>query len=799
MYDLNLIKSRISCVAYAQRIGLPITKSGDRCISPLRTGAKNPSSFVVYDDFYYDFASGNGGDVIELCAATHHNGDRGSAIRELATLTGVPSDNHESTQAWLDYTNQLNAQTAYYHTQLTDDDRRYLYSRGLSDGDISRLRIGRVTDGALRGRLFLPYFSGADGYVCYYATRALPGGAFPDSKYMKQKRDEHSQHLPWGLQTLNRDSDTLVIAEGYFDAVSFEIRGYPVLSAITGRFSRDQIPVVLSVARKFKRIFIVYDNDATSHAGESFTHSMSELLTKHRLPFVVGSVPPPYHDISEYFAAGGDLSAIISNAEDGRTYITSRFTDFSKLESYIYTLARYTKRFDLETIFATIRRTSTFDPKRLDALFKSATTAPPETIIVDEILRNYQLVYLPNIGFYEYFGGVWNKQPEEVIASYVHRAYGEFATYNRVRATTGLLKTCALRTDIQFDKQPVWNFVNGTLELETNIFRDHNPNDYCSVQVDYPYNPDATYTAWSQFIDDVTAGDPRMAEILQFIPGYALMHDNRYEKIFVLTGEGGNGKSRYLEIIELLFGKTNISHLSPRDLLKDFKLIHLKDAILNIAREIRSDVSESQEIMKSIATGEAQMACYKHQQYVTFEPRVKQIVALNGQLASTDTSDALTRRLIILDFKVSFVDDPDPNNQYERQKNINILDDLTTEINSGGIFNWAYEGYKLLNAVGYFTETDDQSKLLQEFRRASNPVLVFWEESDHRPSEYDYQQAYEDYTVWCGNNGYKPTTSQKFHSEYRRVSAKHYEPTTKSIRVDGKPRKRRFYRLRDYK
>lgn len=776
MYDLNLIKQRISCVTFAQQHNLPITKSGDRCISPLRDGASNPTSFVVYDDFYYDFADGTGGDVIELCAALNHRGDRGAAIRELASLTGVPSDGNENTQAWLEYTKHLNSQTAYYNTQLTEDDRNYLHSRGLSDDDISRLLIGRVTDGPLRGRLFLPYFSGVNGYVCYYATRSLPGGAFPDSKYMKQKRDEHSQHLPWGLQTLNRDSDTLVIAEGYFDAVSYEISGYPVLSAITGRFSRDQLPVVLSVARKFRRVFIVYDNDTQTHAGDNFARSMSEILTRNHIPFVVGTVPPPYHDVSEYFAAGGNLTHIINNAEHGISYIASRFTEFSELEKFIYTVARHTKRTELENIFATIRNTNRWNESALKSLLKSATTAPPENIIADEILGKYRLIYVPDIGFYEYLTGVWRKQPEEVINSYIDNAYGEFSTYNRVKSTTGLLKTRALRADVVFDRLPVWNFINGTLELETGVFRDPNPNDYCSIQMDYPYNPDATYTAWTKFIDDITAHDPKSAEILQFIPGYALMHDCRYEKIFVLTGEGGNGKSRYLEIIENLFGKANVSHLSPRDLLKDFKLIKLKDSIINIAKEIRSDIRETEELLKSIASGEAQMACYKHQNYVDFNPRAKQIVALNGQLCSGDTSDALARRLIIIDFKVSFVENPNPNDPYQKQINVNILDDLMGEVRSGGIFNWAYEGYKLLRTVGYFTETHDQTELIQDFRRSSNPILVYWEDN-----HYDFgdsisnTEVYRDYQQWCVDNGEKPVTSSVFHREFKKVSKYEYE------------------------
>lgn len=772
MYDIKLIKSRINCVDYAQRFGLPIRQSGDRCTSPLRDGAKNPTSFIVFDDYYYDYADGASGDVIELCAILSHGGDRGAAIRDLASLTGVASDNVDNTHEWLTYTNQMNAMTAYYNSQLTDDDRDYLHSRGLTDTDIARLMIGRVTDGALRGRLFIPYFSGTNGYVCYYATRVMPGSAYPDSKYMKQKRDEHCQHLPWGLQTLNRDHDTLVIAEGAFDAMSFEIQGYPVLSAITGRFSKDQLPVVLSVARKFSRVFIVYDNDTVTHAGESFAQTMSTILTRARIPFIVGTVPMPYHDISEYYAAGGDLSRVIDTAEPGISYIASRFTDFSELERFIYTVARYTKRTAMDELFATLKNSNRWNEKTLVSLFKAATTAPPENIVADEILRDHQLVYIDAVGFYEYKSGVWTRTPLGVIWSYVDRALGEFSTAQRIRAISTVVQTRALRSDIEFDKQPVWNFINGTLELETGVFRDHNPNDYCSLQVSYPYNPSATYHAWTRFIDDVTAGDPVKQEILQFIPGYALMQDCRYEKAFVLSGNGSNGKSKYLEIMRRLFPA--VSHLSPRAMLDKFQRIQLREAIINIAGEIRSDLRDSEELLKSVISGEPQSACYKSKDFITFVPRTKLIFATNNQLASEDTSEGLPRRLVMVDFKVSFVDNPDPSDPYQRRKNVDVLDEILLELQSGGIFNWAYAGYQLLRAVGYFTETDDQTQLLQDFRRSSNPILVFYEETE-LPDEVSNSDLYGKYAQWCVCNGERTKTSSVFHREFKKLAKRDFE------------------------
>lgn len=791
MYDIHTIKSRINCVDYAKRVGLPINESGDRCISPLRSDATNPSSFLVTDDFYYDFSSAMGGDVIDLCALYAHHGDRGSAIRELAAMTGV-TDSNPRPDGWREYTQNLCNQIAFWQTQLTPEDYAYLHSRGLTDDTITNLKLGRTND----GRLSIPYMK--NGYVAYYCTRHLPGGAYPDSKYRKQKRDDYNEHIPWGLETLSRDGDTLVIAEGAFDAISFYQDGYPVLSAITGFFSKSQIPTVISVARKFKRVFIVYDDDsATSNAGQRFTMRMSELLTQNRIPFVVGTVPTPYHDISEYYAAGGNLATIISTAEPGIQYISSCFSNFDDLEAFIFSVARHTKRSAMDALQEHLLRVTKHDHKRLTQLFKAATTAPPETIVADEILKSHNLVYISSVGFYEYSGGVWNKIVDGVVNGYADRAYGEFSTANRVTAITKLLKTRALQS-VEFNKLPVWNFINGTLELDTGVFREHNPNDYCSFQADYPYNPDATHHAWDKFIDDVTAGDPKKSELLQFIPGYVLMPHCKYEKVFCLTGSGGNGKSKYLEIIRKLFGESNISNIKPLGLIKDFQRIQLKDSLLNIAGEIKSDLSGVEEAMKEIASGETISACFKGEQYVSFTPRAKLVFAMNSQLKSGDTSDGLTRRLVIVDFLVSFVDFPDPSDPYQRSKDIDIIDKLIHELNSGGIFNWAYDGYKLLNTVGYFTETNDQEELLQEFKRASNPILVFWDDhyGDGNQAEIVYDQVYGDYISWCATVGESPCSSQKFHSELRKLLKNRYDIGVRSVRIDGKPRKQRYYRLR---
>jgi DNA primase len=288
---IQKIKSRLSCTEYLSRHGIHV-KNGGRTVSPLRPGARNPTSFWVEDDHWYDFGSAMGGDVIDLAAQLQYNGDLSQAVHGLADELGLQfSDYSETYRA--DIQNLCN-RTAAYHAALTPSDYEYLAARGFTPEDASRLMIGRVTDGYLKGRLFLPYFK--NGAVVYYATRAMPDSSFQENKYMKASRDESPsyQHIPWGLQTLNRRTnghDTLIISEGYFDAVSWEREGYPVISPITGNFSKDQWPDVIAACRMFSKVLIIFDNDAVSHAGEGFTARTARKLFQNRIPFLVGHTP----------------------------------------------------------------------------------------------------------------------------------------------------------------------------------------------------------------------------------------------------------------------------------------------------------------------------------------------------------------------------------------------------------------------------------------------------------------------------------------------------------------------------
>ena len=778
---INKIKQRLSCPEYLSRQGIYV-KSGGRCISPLRPGAKNPTSFYCEDNYWYDFGSATGGDVIDLAAQLQYNGDIAMAVRGLARELGIQSENINA--SWKADIQHLCNRTAAYHEALTPEDYHYLSERGLTPEDANRLMIGRVTDGYLRGRLFLPYFK--NGAVVYYATRALPGGAFAENKYMKASLDESRsyQHIPWGLHTLKNRSDILIISEGYFDAVSWEREGYAVLSPITGNFSKSQWPDVIAACRMFPKVLVIFDNDAVSHAGDGFTSRTANKLFQARIPFLVAHTPSGIKDVNDYYTQGGSLQALIDSAEDGLRYIASQYTDAEELKKFILSINRYTDSTAIAVALFQPVLENRFAPAVLKSILKAAETAPSESQITDEIIQKHQLLYVNNVGFYEWNDKVWQFIPDLMVENYADQQYGKrFSTYNRVKAVKNLLKSRAV-CDVTFDRNPVLTFQNGTLEIETGNFRDFSQADYCSIIMDYEYDPDAKCPQWERFIEDVTDEEPRRAENLQFIAGYTLFSDCRHQKVFILVGSGGNGKSVYLEIIQKLFGEANITHVEPTGLAESFQRIRLKDSLLNIGSDINSDFSkgEIREWLLKVADGTSVQACYKGMNHIDFIPRCKLVYACNA-LPTAEIINGLNRRMQFIDFPCQYVETPDPKKPKQKQRDINVVKKLNAEL--PGIFNWAYEGYKLLSKVGYFTDTPEQQTLMHQFEQTSNPVMVFCEDRDFHGT-ISRDDIYYWYTLWCEETGHRPLSRERFMPKFRECMGEQIIEE-KQQRVNGKP------------
>lgn len=90
----------------------------------------------------------------------------------------------------------------------------------------------------------------------------------------------------------------------------------------------------------------------------------------------------------------------------------------------------------------------------------------------------------------------------------------------------------------------LFNLENGTLDLRTLEFHEHDPKDFITKISHINYDPAATCPRWNQFIDEVMVGRKNVARYLQKAIGYALSGDTSLECLFIMFGPTTrNGKT----------------------------------------------------------------------------------------------------------------------------------------------------------------------------------------------------------------------------------------------------------------
>ncbi|MFR7592478.1 MAG: phage/plasmid primase, P4 family [Longibaculum sp.] len=749
---ISKIKENINCIDYCQIFGISIINGRGHSL----IGGNNPTCLFVENDFWYDFKMQTGGDVIDLCSIHKFNGDKSKAIHFLADYLGI--EQSYKTDDWKMYMQQLGNQIYYWNTQLKQEHYDYLEKRRIHREYADQIKIG------FNGhRLVIPYWN-FGGYYPYYCTRAW--NKDDDKKYMKMKKDDFNEHIIWGFQTLSNPNhqDLLVLAEGAFDAMSWAQEGYNVVSPITGHFNKEQLAMFLKIAKRYEKVLVIFDNDT---AGNKFTMKISKILFENKIKFDIGHVPEPskYKDVSDFYSDGNDLLDLIENAENGIKEMCISIKDKEEFKNFVYRCSRFISREDIAEIFDCVYKEEYFNKAWLDVVKKTAMSCPSEHIIVEEIIKKRKLKYREETGFYEYERGHWKLKNDTEILKEIGKVLGYWKTGSKIKTILSLLKSeCVCRDE--FDKKPLFSFINGTLDLETYEFREHRETDLCSIQVNYPYNPQKGYEEWQKFINEISLFNDSREALLQEMCGYILFPDCRFQCCFMLLGEGSNGKSVLIDTLEKIFGSENISNVPLSQLVNPFQLIQLSRSLINIGSETSTNVNGAETIMKAVTAGDTVSACYKNKPFINFKSRAKCIFLLNDMIQSKDYSYGFSRRLSFIKFEATFVDNPKKPN--ELKKDITIAKRF--ENNLSGIFNWVLEGYKVLKATNKITVTDDDKILKEDFQETINPVYGFFKDMDPLYRRTTNDELYEIYREWCDSHGHRPKNHVGFVREFKRVS-----------------------------
>ena len=308
---------------------------------------------------------------------------------------------------------------------------------------------------------------------------------------------------------------------------------------------------------------------------------MAEWLFANHIDFEVGHTPDNIKDVNDYYAIHKNLDKLTRDTQPGLEYLASTFTDVKSMEKFIVTLKRYHSRAEMISI---VSHTS-FPNEVKKELAELVRSTPKESYISKVIRKEHKLIYIPEVGFYEWNGHVWVSTLDKDIQKYANDAYGpDFQSAQRSKQMLEMLKIDCLCKE-ELNKRPIITFQNGTLEINTGVFRDPSPDDFGSIIMDYAYDKTARADLWEKFIEDVCNENTSRQDLLQRMVGYVLLPNCEFQKIFFLYGESGNGKSVFMDVISALFGEENISSVEPGNIAEDFQRIQIKTSLLNIGTE----------------------------------------------------------------------------------------------------------------------------------------------------------------------------------------------------------------------
>jgi putative DNA primase/helicase len=245
-----------------------------------------------------------------------------------------------------------------------------------------------------------------------------------------------------------------------------------------------------------------------------------------------------------------------------------------------------------------------------------------------------------------------------------------------------VLEWAKMRTGIEAEllNPPGVNCTNGIVKVEwegrnfTVRLAPHTPEDYYIYEPLIEYNPNADDTYCEQLLACL---DKPQQEI--FLRNIAASLDlqtvrkfrGREVKAIFAIGLGSNGKDALRECVSTIYGKNGLTSVSLGDFQsydegRKFGLAPLIYSLVNWASEnpqtSRIDRLQS---LKLFVTGDTLHCEQKGKDHIEFSSNAIGIFNLNETPAFQGVIQAIKDRIAILEFKKTFVDNPDPNNPNE--------------------------------------------------------------------------------------------------------------------------------------
>lgn len=326
-------------------------------------------------------------------------------------------------------------------------------------------------------------------------------------------------------------------------------------------------------------------------------------------------------------------------------------------------------------------------------------------------------------------------------------------------------------------------FRNGIYDLFKGSLQPFDPDHILTNRIPWDYNPNAYAELTDRTMNKIACQDASIRTLLEEMIGSCFYRSNTLAggKAFILTGEGANGKSTFLEMMKVLLGDRNYSVLDLKKLNDRFSTVMLFGQLANIGDDISDEFITDAAEFKKIVTGNSIDAEQKGQPKFQFKPYVKLMFSANNipRMGKGRDTGAILRRLVIVPFQARFSkDDADYDN--------NIIEGLTTQESMEYLINIGVEALKGVILNRDYTESQKVQEQLEEFEESNNPVIGFFKENeDWEIENQPTNEIFIRYEMFCNENSISSLSAGEFSKQVK----KYYGFTIVDKKIGGKKRR----------
>lgn len=291
---------------------------------------------------------------------------------------------------------------------------------------------------------------------------------------------------------------------------------------------------------------------------------------------------------------------------------------------------------------------------------------------------------------------------------------------------------------------------NGILDVTTGELDEHTPEEYHRTKINIEYDPDAECPRIDEFLHSIVEDDD-VDTLYRFI-AHTLYKGYPEAKAAMLLGDGANGKSMFLSLVEEFLGEFNVSGRSLQDITEyRWAANDLVGKLANIHADMSDQGVDSMRMFKNLTGEDTVDADVKFEKPVKFTNHATMMFACNDMPVLRDDTQGNWRRWVLINFPNTFdsndpaAEDAKPRDQLQRE----LFDDKELQ---GLLARCVEEIKEWDDGRAWFPDTPGWRETRSKMRRAAEPVFDFAEaclinDGQGKVEKSDVREAYRRYAT----------------------------------------------------